>query len=76
VAVSRDEKYLLVGECKWSDRTMDVGKLFADLEQKANLLPFAQGKTIVPALFLKRKPAAVQMENVFFPEDILQITTT
>ncbi|MDR1896587.1 MAG: ATP-binding protein, partial [Prevotellaceae bacterium] len=39
VAVSRDEKYLLVGECKWSDRTMDVGKLFADLEQKANLLP-------------------------------------
>ncbi|MDR1895737.1 MAG: ATP-binding protein [Prevotellaceae bacterium] len=72
VAVSRDEKYLLVGECKWSDRTMDVDKLFADLEQKANLLPFAQGKTIVPALFLKRKPAALQMENVFFPEDILQ----
>ena len=72
VSVSQDGKYLLVGECKWSDKAVEIKKLFAELEQKANLLPFAQGKTVVPVLFLKRKPAGVQTENVYYPEDILQ----
>jgi AAA+ ATPase superfamily predicted ATPase len=72
VSVSQDGKFLLVGECKWSDKLTEVKKLFAELEQKANLLPFAQGKTVVPVLFLKRKPAGMQMENIFYPEDVLQ----
>jgi AAA+ ATPase superfamily predicted ATPase len=72
VAVSHDGKQLLVGECKWSDKTVDVDKLFTELEQKASLLPFAKGKTIVPVLFLKRPSSKQQPKNIFYPEDILQ----
>lgn len=55
MAESLDKKYLLVGECKWT--TQENGKqLTTELLRKANLLPFAQNYTIIPALFLKNAP--------------------
>ncbi|GHT53327.1 ATPase [Bacteroidia bacterium] len=71
VAVSHDEKSLLVGECKWSDRILSTDELFAELERKAALLPFAKGKTIIPVLFLKQKPTRACEKVVLVPKDIL-----
>jgi hypothetical protein len=71
VADSQDGKYLLVGECKWVDKPIHAGKYLAELEEKARLLPFARGKTIIPVLFLKHKPEDFQGKSVFFPEDVL-----
>jgi hypothetical protein len=71
VAASRNDKYLLVGECKWSDRQTDTAELLAELEQKAGLLPFAEGKTVIPLLFLKQNRPNPHDKNIFTPEDIL-----
>ncbi|GHT31128.1 ATPase [Bacteroidia bacterium] len=73
VAASHDENYLLVGECKWSEKPVNAEDLFADLERKAALLPFSQGKTIIPVLFLKQKPVQTYDKIVFLPNDILTI---
>jgi AAA+ ATPase superfamily predicted ATPase len=73
VATSQNGNHLLVGECKWSDKMLPVEELFADLERKAALLPFSKGKTIVPALFLKRKPTTMPAKTVFLPDDILAV---
>jgi hypothetical protein len=51
VAGSQDGNYLLVGECKWSDKDINTEELWTSLKEKAGLLPFAEGKTIVPVLF-------------------------
>jgi AAA+ ATPase superfamily predicted ATPase len=71
VADSQDGNYLLVGECKWSEKPVNIEELVTDLEKKASLLPFAQGKKIIPILFLKQKPANRYNKTVFFPKDIL-----
>ncbi|MDR0830007.1 MAG: ATP-binding protein [Prevotellaceae bacterium] len=71
VAVSPDEKFLLVGECKWSDKALSTDEFFAELERKVALLPFAQGKTVIFALFLKHKPVNNCNKAIFLPEDIL-----
>ena len=69
MAESLDEKYLLIGECKWT--TQENGKqLTTELLRKANLLPFAQKYTIVPVLFLKNVPN-ISVENVILPENII-----
>ncbi|MDR1114803.1 MAG: ATP-binding protein [Tannerella sp.] len=71
VASSLDGKYLLVGECKWSDKQVNATELLAELEQKASLLPFANGKTIIPLLFLKQSQTNMRDKNIFLPDDIL-----
>ena len=71
IAESQDGKHLLVGECKWWNKTPDIQQLFTELEEKATLLPFAKGKIIVPALFLKNKPQNEYDKNIFLTEDIL-----
>jgi AAA+ ATPase superfamily predicted ATPase len=73
IAESQDEKHLLVGECKWSDKEHNTTRLFAELEEKAALLPFANGKIIVPALFLKNKSKTQPEKTILDAEDILQI---
>ena len=74
VAESYDGQYLLVGECKWSEKMPDTQSLLAELEKKAALLPFAKDKTIIPALFLKRKPQNEFLQNIFTAEDVLQMS--
>lgn len=57
VAESLDGAYLLVGECKWSEKRSNPDRLKDELLQKVAYLPFAKGKTVVPALFLKHSVA-------------------
>jgi AAA+ ATPase superfamily predicted ATPase len=70
IANSIDGKYLLVGECKWSV-VPNIPGLIETLERKAALLPFAQGKKIIPALFLKGSHEKTK-DRVFYPEDIMK----
>lgn len=71
VAESTDGKALLVGECKWTENE-NAARLINELGEKANRLPFAKGKTIIPCLFLKTKPVDNILQKIFFPDDIVQ----
>ena len=71
MAESLDKKYLLVGECKWTNQ--ENGKqLTTELLRKANLLPFAKNYTIVPMLFLKNTPKD-DVGDVMLPEDVVKM---
>ena len=71
MAESLDKKYLLVGECKWTNH--ENGKqLTAELLRKANLLPFAKNYTIIPVLFLKNAPKD-DVENAMLPENVVEL---
>jgi len=54
VAESLDKKTLLGGVCKWNKHPINVNKLMNELQEKATMLPCAQGKKILPVLFLER----------------------
>jgi AAA+ ATPase superfamily predicted ATPase len=72
VAESLDKQYLLVGECKWT--AQENGRRLTDeLLRKARLLPFAEGKTIVPILFLKNAPAD-DIGNALLPEAVIELS--
>lgn len=73
VALSEDKKYLLVGECKWTEGE-NAEILMRQLIEKANKLPFAQNKEIVPVLFLKRPPLDGKKENILLPEEVALLT--
>ena len=71
MAESLDKKYLLVGECKWTNH--ENGKqLTAELLRKANLLPFAKNYKILPVLFLKNAPKD-DVGNAMFPEHSVEL---
>ncbi|HLO91996.1 MAG TPA: ATP-binding protein [Lentimicrobium sp.] len=70
IAESADGKSLLVGECKWMDNE-NVNHLLNILSEKANRLPFASGKKIVPVIFLKSNKKTA--DYIFTPEKILDI---
>ena len=71
MAESLDKKYLLVGECKWTNH--ENGKqLTAELLRKANLLPFDKNYKILPVLFLKNAPKD-DVGNAMFPENIVEL---
>lgn len=69
MAESLDGNYLLVGECKWTAQE-NARQLTAELLRKANMLPFAQGRTVVPMLFLKTLPKE-DAGNALLPDDVL-----
>lgn len=72
VAESLDKKYLLVGECKWTNR--ENGKLLtAELLRKAKFLPFAKNRTIIPILFLKNE-SLDSLGNEFLPNDVISLS--
>ncbi len=72
MAESLDKKYLLVGECKWTNQ--ENGKqLTAELLRKANLLPFAKCYTVVPMLFLKNAPKD-DAGNAMLPENVVRLS--
>ena len=72
VAESLDKKYLLVGECKWTGKE-DAQRLLEQLKEKANLLPFAGGHTIIPVLFLKEPAIHTDGCRILYPKDIIQM---
>jgi AAA+ ATPase superfamily predicted ATPase len=69
VAESTDKKYLLVGECKWSNIT-DTASLLKKLEQKAKLFPLAKGKKVITVLYVME--TSETSSNIFLPSDVLE----
>ncbi|MDR2085663.1 MAG: ATP-binding protein [Dysgonamonadaceae bacterium] len=69
VSESVDGKYLLVGECKWNEKIYHTGQLLKTLNEKSKDLPFAEGKKIVPILFLKKSDS--KTDGIYYPEDVL-----
>jgi len=70
VAQSLDKKTILIGECKWSAITNPETQT-ARLLEKAKKLPLTQGKTLIPALFVKTSNTATPA--TFTPKDILNL---
>jgi len=54
VAETSDKKYLIAGEVKWGDKVNEETEL-NKLIKKSRLLPFANGREIIPCLFVKEK---------------------
>jgi AAA+ ATPase superfamily predicted ATPase len=73
VAESTDGKYLLVGECKWNEKNYDAERLAHELQEKAKILPFAKGKEVIPAFFMKRNNTMDRSIRIFSPNDILKL---
>jgi AAA+ ATPase superfamily predicted ATPase len=71
VAESNDGQDLLVGEAKWSSEN-DPDRLRAELLEKARNLPFAQGRNLSAALWLKDRPRrTADHGGIFTPADVL-----
>lgn len=70
VAESIDGKALLIGECKWTQNE-NASRLLYELKEKIKKLPFTNGKTVIPCLFLKNKPSDSIDQKVFLPGDIV-----
>jgi AAA+ ATPase superfamily predicted ATPase len=71
VAESVDGNYLLIGECKWSEKVYGTKNIFKELEQKTELLPFLNNRTVIPALFVKDADKKEKENNVYTPNDLL-----
>lgn len=69
VAESADGSALLIGEVEWSEPN-DLGRARAELERKATLLPFADGRPVFKALWRKRA-AAEQQPDLISASEIL-----
>jgi AAA+ ATPase superfamily predicted ATPase len=72
VALSTNNKYLLVGECKWNEKAINENELMNKLKAKAASLPFAKDKEIIPALFLKTTKNK-SLEQVYTPQNIIDL---
>jgi len=73
VATSTDGQYLLIGECKWSEKTINCTEAKDSLVRKAINLPFSDGKIIKPVLFLKQNNDDALNKHVYLPHDVLSL---
>ncbi|MDR2026973.1 MAG: ATP-binding protein [Prevotellaceae bacterium] len=66
---SVDRNYLLAGDCIWCEKVSGTKNFFQELEQKAASLPFLNGRTVMPVLFVRETD---RKENgVYTPNDLL-----
>ena len=72
LAYSHDDRSVLVGEVKWA-APRDVGRLLAELEEKARRLPEAGGREVVAALWLKAGGKGRENERVVGPRMVLDL---
>ncbi len=73
VAESTDNRTLLIGEVKWSDKT-SIFEVKNDLNKKIKNLPFKNNRDIIRALFIKRKPIEASPGwHIFTPVEILNL---
>jgi uncharacterized protein len=72
VAESLDGGSVLVGEVKWA-APGDARSLVAELEAKTGRLPFATGKEVVQALWLKAPVQGMEAERVVTPGRVLEV---
>lgn len=71
IAESTDGEALLVGECKWTNPEI-ASELHRKLIEKANRLPLAKNKEIVPVLFLKNEPKDKPNDiTIVYPQDVI-----
>ncbi len=75
VAMSDNNRKLLVGECKWTEGEY-AERLFNMLQHKASLLPFAKNKEVEFVLFLKSEiidEDFIVPENchILYPKDVI-----
>jgi AAA+ ATPase superfamily predicted ATPase len=71
VAESAAGDRLLVGEVKWAAPRSAKG-IFAELKKKIDRLPFAEGRKVVPLLWLRETPRDIPAKNVVTPEKVLE----
>lgn len=75
IAESTDHTTLLIGECKWTNPEIAT-ELYHQLLRKAQSLPFAKDKKIIPVLFLKNRPKDLNNTSgirILYPEDIIKL---
>ena len=70
VAESFDGKHLFLGECKWQEH-IDAREEAERLQTIAQGLPFAKGREVHCALFLKESPKHPDAVRIFYPDDIM-----
>lgn len=68
VAETSDKKFLITGEVKWSDKVNEKAEL-NKLMIKSRLLPFANGREIIPCLFVKKKTKNSYAGSFVFDSD-------
>jgi|LakMenEpi03Aug12_release.lakeMendotaPanAssembly.Ray.scaffolds.fasta_scaffold57973_4 AAA+ ATPase superfamily predicted ATPase len=71
LADSIDKKYILIGECKWSDKA-DIQLLSNQLDYKIKNLSFAKNKKIVKVLFLKNSSYKSKDINIIHPDILIK----
>jgi len=72
VAESIDKKYILIGECKWTN-VENAEALTSRLESISKVLPFAKDKTLIFKLFLRESPTC-PLANHLLPQDIIDLS--
>ena len=73
VAETLDRKAILIGEAKWTAGRADVARLSADLARRIANAPFIHGRTVVPALWLKRRSATESGMALIYPDQVLSV---
>jgi hypothetical protein len=73
VAESVDGRAVLVGEAKWSLDDSPIDAASERLAAVAKHLPWARGKTVVPAVWARREPATTRQRGVpvLTPDEVL-----
>ena len=71
VAEDRNDGHtILVGECKWTAADY-ADRLLEKLKTKVGMAPFAKGKKVVYALFLRERPLSGADCEILLPEDVM-----
>ncbi len=70
VAEDANRGRLLVGEVKWSSPRAG-GAVYRELEQKIARIPFAEGREVIPLLWLAAPPDDLQDDQVVTPRRVL-----
>jgi AAA+ ATPase superfamily predicted ATPase len=69
VAESVDGHYILVGSCTWGDKVYGSKTMFKELAEKAVMFPLLNGRTVIPALFVRETDK--KESNIYTPNDLL-----
>ena len=72
VAESLDGRNLLVGEVKWQAKASQGQRHIADLMRRIEHAPFVQGRSVVPALWLRRAGTEKREVEIILPGDVLR----